>query len=87
MDGGGPSSIDQLPARADLPPFPVVQYIEQYGDRLHSMRFSAIHLAGDVQKIPDVPTASPVDTAVGAWIKQWWNWSGCDVTDSLCLFT
>lgn len=78
---------DHLLDLRDPPPFTVVRYIEQYGNRLHWRRFSAMHLAGDVREACEVCTGRVRDIAVGVWIKRCWHWDGCGVADSLCHYT
>lgn len=45
---GGAGSGDHLGDCCDPLLFPVGRYVEQYGDGLDDMRFSAMHLAGGV---------------------------------------
>lgn len=51
-------------------PFPVVEYVQRYGDRLYSEVFSALHLAGDVRGACDVHSGCIRDTVVGAWVMR-----------------
>lgn len=83
---GGASDLNVQPYRRDPPPYPVVQYIERYRNRLDRRRFAVIQLAGSTKEIRDVRTERMCDTAVGAWIKRWWHWGGRGPTDYLYHF-
>lgn len=85
--GGGANSIDQVPDARYLSPFLVVQYIEQYRDRLKYRRFSAIPPVDDEQEIEDIRYECLQDTAVGSSIMPHWHWGGQGATDSLCHLT
>lgn len=79
-----PFRVGRLPGRRNestsaidyrnLPPHSVVEYIEGYLFCLDSRRFAAMPLAGNVKEIHDLRTGRMQDTAVGAWIRQWWHW-------------
>lgn len=71
---GVASSVDHPRHRCDPPPFPVVQYIEQYSGRLKGRRISAMRLAGDLHKISDARTGRLRDIAVVNWIKLSGHW-------------
>lgn len=60
------SSVD----RQELPPNPVVLYIERCSARLDGHRFAATGLAGDAKEIHDVRTKHMYYIAVGAWRKR-----------------
>lgn len=72
--------------RRDPPPYSMVEYIEIYDFRLYGRPFSPMGHMGDEKEIRDVPNRCILDTARGVWIKRWWNWDGCAVTDSMCHY-
>lgn len=63
----GASSGDPPRDRCDLPPFPFVRYVEQYGDRFEGRRMNP---AGDVWKIRNVFPRCPRDTIFADCIKR-----------------
>lgn len=65
----------------DPPPFPIVEYIEQYSDRLEGKLFSAMLLAGGVGVTSHVCTGRTHDTSTGAWTKRWRHCGGRGATD------
>lgn len=54
----------------DPPPFPVMDYIKRYGDRLDGLRFSAMPPLCTTREIRHVQIRRMRDTAIGAWIKR-----------------
>lgn len=68
-------------------PFPVVEYIQKYGDRLCGCQVSVIRLADDVIEICDDRTRCMPDTAVCTRIKKWRDWAGRVVANSFCHFS
>lgn len=79
--------VDRSHNSAHPPPFPVVKYIEGYGHKLDSQRFSAKRLAGDVHTICDVRTGCLRDTAADGCIKSWRHCGGRGETYSSCRFS
>lgn len=73
------STID----RHDLPPYPVVQFVELCIARLDGCLLAAMHLAVIANEIPDMRTGHTCNTAVGLWMKWWWQWGGRSVTKSV----
>lgn len=54
----------------DQPPFPSVEYIERYEDRLDGQRISKRRLWGDIRKFWDVCTGHMRGGTVDAGIKR-----------------
>lgn len=50
----------------DTQSFSVVEYLEQYDDRLNGLRFSVMYLASNVRDIHEFCTGHMCHTAVGA---------------------
>lgn len=69
--------------RPDLPPHPVIQYIERYRHRYEDRPLAARRLAEDTLEVSVVFTERFRDTVSGACIRLWWHWDDRGVTDSL----
>lgn len=81
----GDSSGDHSRDCGDPLPFPVVQYIQQFGDKLDVRHFSAMGLARDIVicEMRHVRTGHPRDIAVDSRIKRWRNSGALKITVSL----
>lgn len=78
---GGMADSSTTVDRCEMPPYPLVQYINWVA-RLDGWRFVAMHLAGGDGKIHDGRNRGLGGTTVGALIKQWWHWEACSATGS-----
>lgn len=78
---GGISSGEHPRDLYDRLPFHAIWYVKQFGSSLCGRLFSAMSLAGDVPKIPDLCFGCLQDTAVGAWIMRLWHWREHKATD------
>lgn len=67
---GGTADSSAAVDRGDPPPYPMVEYIENYGACLDSCRFAAMWPAGEAKEIRDARTGCMQETAVRAWTKQ-----------------
>lgn len=65
------------------PPSPVLEFIEQYGDRLPGKLFSAMHLMGEVRKFSDVCAEHMHVPDMGTRTERLIHRCGHDATDSL----
>lgn len=65
VGSGGGSSFNHVRDHCAPKPFPVVRYIEKYGDWLDGARFFMIRLEGDMCEICDIRSGPPQDPTVG----------------------
>lgn len=83
---GGMDDWSYTVDRRDLPPQPVLQYIERYGAWFNSSLFAAMRLAGDTKTICYVRSELMGDAAESTWIKsllvQLFGWRILPITGS-----
>lgn len=58
------------------PPFPVRNFIREYGAYLDSWRFATMRMKGDTGSVWDIRSWRNCDTALSARKKRWWHWGG-----------
>lgn len=70
---GGTGNLIGTVDRRDLPPYPVVHYIEHNGARLDGRHFAPMPLAVDSEEIFDLRTRRMHDTEVSSRFRRWGN--------------